>query len=285
MIALTTPTGTNGSKVLRNLVEAGTSVRVLARSRSRLPEDLVSKIEVVEGSLDEPGDLDRLFAGAEAAFWCQPDANTASDYLAAYDELAGKGRDALGRAGVARVVAISAAGEPSERPAGPITGLHRMEKTIAESGAACRFLRCGSFMDNLLWQWDSIVEQGVFVYPMDGDVRAPHVSAADIARVAAQWLSRPDWSGCEAIQVAGPEDLSYNEMAAILSRELDRSVVFENMEPAAYRDVLVSLGTSAAAAKGLTDMFAYLEGGYQIPPEATRASTPTTLVDWLRREG
>lgn len=286
MIALTTPTGTIGSKVLRRLTSTSASVRVrvLVRDRGRLPEHVAGSVEIVEGSLHAPADLLRLAAGASALFWCQPDAVAAEDYYAAYDALAEKGRAAIRESGVPRVVAISAAGGTPARPAGPITALHRMEKILASSGAACRFLRCGSFLDNLLWQWDSIIDKGVFTYAMDGHVRGPQVCAADIARVAAEGLQRSDWAGVEALQLLGPGDLSYHEMAEILTRELKRPVVYEEMEAGPYREILMSLGSTPSAARALTDMFAWLENGYHVPPGAPRADTPTTLATWLQRD-
>lgn len=286
MIALTTPTGTTGSKTLSNLLDSTNErIRVLVRDRGRLSAAILDRIDVVEGSLDEPGDLRRLLDGARTVFWCQPDPHTAPDYLRAYEALSQRGCAAVREAGVPRVVAISVAGDKPDRPAGPISGLHRMEEVFRESGAACRFLRCGSFFENFLWQWPSITEQGVFVYPIEADVKGPQVAAVDIARVAAEWLSREDWEGVESLQLAGPEALSYGEMAEILSRELGRDVRYERMEPAAYCDVLVSMGSSPEAAQGLVDMFLFLESGYRVPPGAVIAETPTPFAQWLRRDG
>jgi uncharacterized protein YbjT (DUF2867 family) len=286
MIALTTPTGTIGSKTLGNLLASTNEpIRVLVRDRGRLPSGILERVEIVEGSLDEPGDLRRLLDGARTLFWCQPDPHTAPDYLGAYEALSERGCAAVRESGVPRVVAISVAGGKPDRPAGPISGLHRMEEIFRGSGAACRFLRCGSFFDNFLWQWHSITEQGVFVYPIAADAKGPQVAAADIARVAAGWLSREDWVGVEAPQLLGPEALSYGEMAEILARQLERGVAYERMEPAAYCDVLVSMGSSPAAAQGLVDMFLFLESGYHVPPDAVIAETPTTFAQWLRRDG
>lgn len=284
LIALTTPTGTVGSKVLRQLVESKAQIRVLARDGSRIPQELAIRIEIIEGSLHEPADLDRLMNGAGALFWCQPDPSTAPDYLGAYRELAGKGRDAIRNSGVARVVAICAAGQKPETPAGTVDGLYSIEEMLSQSGAACRFLRCGSFMDNLLWQWETILETGSFFYCMDGAKRHPHVATVDVARVAAEWLLRSDWQGVEPVQVPGPELLSYQDIAEILSRELERPIVYGRMDQQEYRELMLSMGASASAADGLVGMFAYLENDLSIPEGHLRADTPTTLTQWLQRD-
>ncbi len=285
MITLTTPTGTIGSKLLQIVLATGSMpLRVIARDPSRLPEDVAARVEIITGSMDDPATLSHAFSGASAVFWCQPDTFGAEDYVAAYESLAGKAADAIRDAGVPRVVAISAAGETPDKPAGPISALHRIEAVLAPSGAACRFLRCGSFFENLLWQWDKIVDAGFFTYPMDGDVAGPQVATADIATVAAEWLVRPDWTGVSPLQVLGPEDLSYQTMAEILMLELRRRVRYERAEPEAYREALLAQGFSASAAQGHFDMFAFVENGYRVDPATPRAETPTTFAAWLNRE-
>lgn len=283
MVTITTPTGKIGAGVLRELLARDVSpLRVLVRDRRTLPAVEQDRLAIVEGDLRRPDTLRRAFDGATALFWCQPDCPDAVDYVGAYEELAISARDAIRACGVSRVVAISAAGLPGDRPAGPITALHRMESRLGESGAACRFLRCGSFYENLLWQWDSISTQGVFSYCIPGDRPGPQLATADIATVAARLLATPGWDGRQAIPLLGPEDLSYNDMAAELTRELSRPVRYEAMPPGAYADLLVSMGQSEDAARGLVNMFEYLAHGYQTDAAADRSLTPTTLAQWIR---
>jgi uncharacterized protein YbjT (DUF2867 family) len=281
MIVITTPTGNIGSKVLRNLVEAKQSpLRVVARTPEKLPRDI--RAEVVEGSMEEPGVLRKAFRGAEAVFWCQPDAPRAEDYLGAYEALAEVGAAALAAERVARVVAISATGAMPVRPAGPITALRRMEAILARSGAACRFLRCGSFFENVLWQWEPILHEGRFVYPMAGNIPGPQVATRDIASVAARLLAQRDWQGSAAVDLAGPEELTYDRMAEELSRHLGRPVRYEAMPADAYREMLISFGQSPSAAQALVDMFAFLADGYVRDPKVDRSLTPTTFREWVR---
>lgn len=284
MIALTTPTGNIGSKVLAKLLQADAPrIRVLARHPDKLPACARVKAEIVQGSMHDSSALRRLMEGADAVFWCQPDTPSALDYIAAYEELARLGAEAICASGVSRVVAVSAAGEPGDIPAGPITALHRMENILAETGAAMRFLRCGSFFENLLWQWDQMMEHGSFTYPAPGNVPGPQVATADIARVATDWLNSEAWSGRECVSLTGPEDLTYDGMAAALSQALGRTVRYEATLPEDYRKAMISLGHSASAVEALIDMFRYLAENYETPANVDRTLTPTTLADWLKR--
>ncbi len=285
MIAITTPTGNIGSKILNRLVESNAPAgRLLARNPAKLPPEALGRFEIVEGSMDDPAALRRLMDGVDTLFWCQPDAPAAPDYVGAYEELARLGAEAIHNAGISRVVAISAAGEPGDTPAGPITALHRMEEILAGIGAAVRFLRCGSFFENLLWQWDQILEEGRFTYPAPGDAPGPQVATADIANVASDLLLSTDWTGQESIPLLGPRDLSFDEMAAILSDALGRSIRYQPSSASSYIAALQKLGQSKSAAQGLVDMFAFLCGTYRSPNDADHSLTPTTFSQWLKRE-
>ncbi|MCW5966510.1 MAG: NAD(P)H-binding protein [Bryobacterales bacterium] len=283
MIVITTPTGKIGAQVLRELLAKDISpLRVLVRDARKLSEAVRARVETVEGDLHQPASLSKAFGGASTLFWCQPDCPDAPDYVGAYEALATTARDAIRASGVSRVVAISAAGSPGNRPAGPITALHRMEAALRESGAACRFLRGGSFYENLLWQWESILHEGVFVYSMPGDTPTPQVATKDIAAVAARWLADADWVGSEAVSLLGPRDLSFNAVATELTQALGRPVRYEAMSPHSYRDILMSMGQSEDAAQGLVDMFEYLAVAYHPDERDDRALTPTTLAQWIQ---
>jgi uncharacterized protein YbjT (DUF2867 family) len=61
MILVTTPTGNTGSALLHELVASNEQVRVLVRNPAKLPSELRSRIEVVQGSQRH---------GLEQGVWC-----------------------------------------------------------------------------------------------------------------------------------------------------------------------------------------------------------------------
>lgn len=285
MIVITTPTGNIGSKVLRRVLQhpgLAEPVRVIARDSAKLPPDAASRVQVVQGSTDDPAVLREALQDADALFWCQPDTMTAENYLQAYDDWSHTALAAIDAAGVPQVVAISAAGDPPTGPAGPISALHRLEHIISRSRAACRFLRCGSFFTNILWQWESITQRGVFCYSMPGDVPGPHVAPDDIARVSAGLLLDRRWDGKRSLPLPGPQDLSYNEMAEELARQLGRPVRYEELDGRTFRDLSIRSGLSPSAAQGLVDMFSHLATDYSTDLRSDRSLTPTTFAQWLR---
>lgn len=285
MIVLTTPTGNIGSKVLTHLLNEASAIpalRLIARDPAKLPSRLPASVQIMQGNTSDPALLRRALEGAATLFWCQPDTPAASDYFQAYENCSRAALEAVTAAGIKRIVAISAAGDDAPPPSGPVSALRAMERMLAESGASCRFLRCGSFYSNLLWQWESITREGVFAYSMPGHIAGPHVAPNDIARVAARLLEDGAWQGNESPPLCGPRNLSYDDMATDLSHHLGRRVRYQSVPAPAYRNHCVQTGLSTSAAQALTDMFDYLASGYQDDPRTDRSLTPTTFSEWLR---
>lgn len=287
MILVTTPTGNIGSKVLQLLLADGShQLRIIARDPQKLSPEMRTRVEIIVGAHDDPTTLDLALKDVDSALWCQPDSTTTGDYQGFYTRFAQAGRDAFRRAGTPRIVAISSAGRDSLKNAGPISALHRMEDILSESGAALRFLRCGSFLENLLWQADSLRDQGEFYYPLPGYLGQPMVATQDIADAAIPWLTQDDWSGIEGQSVLGPEDLPYNEIARIMSRDLQRSIRYIEVERQSYGRSLIKNGFSPSAAQALVEMFQAIEQGASAQAEERSRynSTPTTLEYWARQE-
>src|SRR5580692_9280308 len=102
-----------------------------------------------------------------------------------------------------------------------------------------------------------------------------------IAAAASRLLLNARWSGAEEVPLLGPEDLSFNDMAEIMSQVLGKDVRFQQITFEAYKDRFVRLGMSDAMAQGYADMaWAKNEGldnGVQRTPEN---STPTSFRQW-----
>jgi uncharacterized protein YbjT (DUF2867 family) len=285
-ILVTTPTGNIGRKVLNELLAPEFSVRVITRDPARLPETTREQVEIVRGSTDDPAALRSALGGVEAVFWCVPrELMHETDVRGHYERFAWSGCEAIRDAGTPRVVTISAGGKGLARNAGPLTGLHTMEDILNGSGAAIRHLRCGSFMENLLWEARTIAERGIISYPMAGHIPLPMVAVNDIADIALRWLVRRDWMGIRGIAVHGPEDLTYGQAAAVLERILERPVRYQEASANDYVRSLVGHGASAEYARSLAEMFTELAAGIARAETRTHESTtPMTLAAWAASE-
>jgi uncharacterized protein YbjT (DUF2867 family) len=283
LIVITAPTANIGRQVLASVIEGTEPVRVIVRDRSHLPTHIHDRVEVVEGSHRDNGVVDRAFAGADAVFWLVPPDPKAISVESAYVDFTRPACDAIKSHGVKRVVAITALGRgtPLARHAGYVTGSFAMDDLIASTGVAFRAVANPSFMDNTLRQVPSIKSKGMFFSPIDGDLKMPVCATRDIASVAAKLLLDPSWTGQDYVAVLGPEHLSFNDMARIMSDVLGRPVAYQQISFDAYKSRFVSFGMSDAMAQGMTDMAAAKnEGLDNAEPRTPDNTTPTSFQQW-----
>ena len=283
MIVITTPSGRLGRQVLERLLESSEELRVVARHPSALSAEIRERVEVVEGSHGDPAVVDTAFAGAEAVFWLTPPNPQAPSVEAAYVDFTRPAVEAFRTHDVKRVVGITALGRGTRwvERAGFVTGSLAMDDLIAASGVAYRALANPSFMDNIARQARAIAEQGMFFGPIDPDRRMPSVATSDIASTAARLLLDHGWSGFEEVPLLGPEDLSFNDMARIISEVVAKEVRYQQTSFAAYKERFLGFGMSEAMAQGQTDMARAKNEGMDNAVRRTSAnSTPTSFRQW-----
>jgi uncharacterized protein YbjT (DUF2867 family) len=281
MIVVTTPTGQIGSQVLANLLDRGAPVRVIVRDPSRLPSDTRQRVEVVQGSHGDADVVNQAFAGADAVFWLAPPAPRAESLEAIYVDFSRPACEAFRSQGVRRVVGVSALGRGVAGHAGLVSASLAMDDLIASTGVSYRALTLPSFMDNLLRQVEPIKHQGVFFSPVSGDRKVPTCATRDIADVAARWLLDPSWTGHGEVPVLGPEDLSFNDMARIMSEVLGKPVRFQQVPFAAFKAGLIERGMSEAMAQGMVDMMMAKDAGLDnAEPRTPENTTPTHFRQW-----
>jgi uncharacterized protein YbjT (DUF2867 family) len=283
MIVITTPAGQIGRQVLGNLLESGEQLRVIVPDPSQLPAQVREDLDIVEGSHGDAAVADKAFAGADAVFWLVPLDPRAPSVDAAFAGFTRPAAEAFTRHGVGRVVGVSMLGRgtPWAAQAGFATGSLAMDDLIAASGVAYRALTNPYFIEDTVRQAESIKNQGVFSYPIAGDRKRPTVATRDIAAAASRLLLDARWSGAGEVPLLGPEDLSYNDMAEIISQVLGQDVRFQQITFEAYKDRFIRLGMSDAMAQGYTDMAwaknQGLDNGVQRTPQN---STPTSFRQW-----
>lgn len=283
MIVVTTPTGNIGRQVLAHLLDAGAPVRVIARHPEALPAEVRARVEIVAGSHSQPEIVDAAFAGAESVFWLVPADPGAASAEAAYVDFARPACAALRRCGVHRVVGISALGRGWPTDTGHVAATLKMDDAIAATGVAYRALACASLMENMLRQKESIRDTGRFFWPTPADFRAPMVATRDVAALAARLLLAPDWTGVESLPLLGPEDISFGEMAAILSQTLGRPVQFQEISMGTLRGLMLDRGASAGMADAMVRMLTAKTAGLDhLVPRPQPCLTPTDFRTWCR---
>ncbi|MFD5799897.1 NAD(P)H-binding protein [Streptomyces sp. NPDC127020] len=286
MIVITAPTGNIGRHLVSLLLESaparGEELRVIVRDPARLPDAVRERIEVVTGSHGDPAVVDRAFAGADAVFWLvPPDASRTPED--AYRGFTRPAANALAVHGVGHVVGVSALGRgtPVAGRAGLVTASLAMDDLIAGTGVAYRALANPSFFENVLEEAGSIRENGVFSDLVDADRKAPMVAVADIAAAAAGLLLDRSWTDTGSVPVLGPQDLSPNDLARIMTERLGLPVRYERQAPDEVRTTLVGYGLDPDFVQGIVDMKRAKDDGLDAGVTRTPdTASPTSFEEW-----
>lgn len=273
MIVITAPTSQIGRQVVNTLIEADAPLRLIVRDADKLPEHVRDRAEIVLGSHGDASVVDRAFEGADAVFWLAPPA-WAQSLKDAYLAFTQPAAETIRRHSVPRVLSITAIGRGTEWQdrAGPVTASIGMDDLLMATGAAFRALAMPSFMENTARQVGVMKEKGMFFGPIASDRKLPFTATRDMAAAAARLLADQSWSGQREVPVLGPEDLSFDDQAAIISEVTGHPVRYQQISYDQFKQQFLARGTSESVAQGYVDMYRAKEQGI----DNTVARTPET---------
>ncbi|MFI5824282.1 NAD(P)H-binding protein [Streptomyces rishiriensis] len=285
MIVVTTPTGQIGREVLSRLLDAdhgGAPVRVIVRDPARLSPRDRERVEVVAGSHADPAVLKEACEGADRIFWLVPPTPGTGDVEGHFRAFTEPLCDVIGARGVERVVAVSTLGRGVARNAGPISASLAMDEAIAATGAHYRALCPPALMENLLRQTAEIRDEGVWTVALARDRVLRTCAVRDIAAEAARLLLDPSWTGYRDVALAGPDDLTPEGMARVLTEVLERSVRVRQITSAEQKAMMTGQGASEAWARSVADMTdaQNTQGFYGAAQPSTPDTTPTGFRQW-----
>lgn len=285
-VALATPTGHVGSAVADFLLEhhGDVTVKLLGRRANTLTRFVQRGAETAIGSLDDVDFLVRATRDVDSLLWVTPPGYGSDDLRAFQNRLGQTAATAIRTNWIPRVVNLSSIGAQWGSGVGPIGGLHDVEGLLDEAATNIVHLRPGFFFENLLWQQDSIRKWGRISLPISGSRRYPMIATRDIGRVAAQRLISSSWTGHSISELHGPTDLTFDEVAQILTDLLGRKVVFVRCSREEAFQVIMASGVSENATNLMLEMYEAVETGRLQPIQARTAetTTSTTLREFVR---
>jgi uncharacterized protein YbjT (DUF2867 family) len=113
-------------------------------------------------------------------------------------------------------------------------------------------------MQNVLAQWEHVLEQGVYSVPYAVDTRLGMADLEDVAQAAAIVLTEAGHEGA-TYELAGAEALTQIEVAAILSQQLGRPVRAEAVPLGTWEKRARESGLGEYQVRTLLKMFRYYE--------------------------
>ncbi|WP_436533892.1 NAD(P)H-binding protein [Actinoplanes sp. HUAS TT8] len=272
-ITVTTPTGNVGSRVTQLLIQAGIRPHLLVRDPAKLAPHIRAAAHIHTGDLRDPDFLRTATTGTDALFWATPENFGADDPLAEMATIVDAGTAAVRANHIPRTVLISSIGAELGHGAGLIDGLARSEHEFTATGTQVLTLRCGYYFTNLLAGTEEL-RTGHLSTNAPPDHPTPWVDPRDIGDIAATRLLNPHTStGIQAVH--GPADLTWTEVAAILSVTLH--IVPDDTVTARLRQA----GLTPKAAAAVLAMTTGLRHGFTpAQPRTPLTTTPTTLKSW-----
>jgi uncharacterized protein YbjT (DUF2867 family) len=243
-VLITGATGTVGSALVKELLKKE-EVVVLAGSRNPKKSEETEFLKPVYFDFSDPQSFSSATEGVEAVFLLGP------PLVLNLDELLQPFIDHLGTMDQIHVVYLSALAMDKipEMPfhTNAIAALYK-------AGIRPTVVKPTFFAQNFLsYERDNILNRKLVFAPA-GKGKAAFISAADIAAAAAVLLSDKNFAGQE-FELTGPELLSYQEVANLLSEILGEPIVYPEPDPQTYAQVLQEAGAPPFVATYMNQVY------------------------------
>jgi uncharacterized protein YbjT (DUF2867 family) len=259
MILVTGGTGKIGRELVRELKARKTSFKVMVRAKEAISEFASRGITAVLGDFGRPDSFPGALSGIRTVFLL----TTPNPEAVATEQ---RFLTACKSSGVERIVRVSVQGANPWAASCLLRSHGRCESQLEVSGLRWTLLRPTIFMQNLAPAMGPSVAKESTLYAPAGHARMPWVDTRDIASVAAKVLTSEGHDGL-VYELTGPETHSYEDIAGILSEQLNRHVTYVNVPDGAARQAMVDMGMSPWLAEGMITLY-----------HVFRVNTATSLV-------
>ena len=235
-VLITGSTGATGGFAIDALVKMPVQVRALVRKDDERAARLREiGVETRVGDLLEIDQVRSAMEGVTAAYFVYPllpGLITATAYFA----------QAAAEAGLKSIVNMSQISARRDSRSHQARDHWISERVFDWSGLAVTHLRPTFFAQWLTRgkQVKTIAEESYFRLPFGTGRHAP-IAAEDQGRVIAAILSNPAPHAGKTYELCGPVEMDYHGVAAAMSEELGRTIVYQPMEIPDYRRQLEAL--------------------------------------------
>jgi NAD(P)H dehydrogenase (quinone) len=246
MYAITGATGQLGRLVIDVLLKTVPAYRIVAGVRNPAKaRDLADRGVIVrEADYDRPDTLPTALAGVDKLLLIS--STDVSGRLPKHRAVI----EAAQRAGVS-LIAYTSMLHADTSPARLAVEHRQTEEVIATSGLPAVILRNGWYTENHLLALPAALEHGAFVGAA-GVGRFSSAARKDYAEAAAVALTADGHAG-KTYELAADQAFTLAELAAEVSRQSGKSVVYSDLSQAAFEGVLTGAGLSADLAALLAD--------------------------------
>lgn len=261
LFAVAGVTGNTGSAAAATLLERGARVRALVRTEEKGRPWKDRGAEVVVTDVTDTDSLAAALSGTDGAYLLMPPATQVDDFIEHRREVVRTARAAIEKSNVPHVVYLSSIGAQQPEGTGVIRSAFIAEQELESVDADTTFLRPAYFIENWAAVLSTATSDGVLPTMWSpADQKIPQVATLDIGRVAAEALLDGPGGNAQRVELAGPEDLSAEDVAAILADLLGREIGV-TVVPAQAQVEMFKAFASQSAAEAYYEMFRGMETG------------------------
>ena len=280
-ILITGASGKTGRRVVEAIARRGANVRAwCARPEAEAELLQAGATEIVLGDLTNPDAMDRAIAGAGQVLHICPPMHPQEDRIAMTLV------DLARQQGVERFILHSAL-HPLLADVPHHARKLEAERALIDSGQPYTILQPSRYMQHLVPIWKQMLATGVHSMPFSTHAKFSVVDLADLAEAAARIATEPGHEGA-TYQLAGPQALSQDDMADILTGLLGRPIRAAAKPMDEVRQEMAAAGMPAERIDTMGRMNAHYDAhGLVGNPNVLRwilGREPATFADFVRRE-
>ena len=210
-------TGYIGRRLVSELVEAGHRVRALARTPSKLANEVwADRVEIVAGDVLDPDSLDRAFTGVGGAYYLVHSIGGSDDWEARDRQAAANFRDAASRAGARQIIYLGGLGDDAGATLSDhLRSRHEVGKVLASGPVPTTELRAavvigsGSASFEMLRHLVEVLP--AMITPRWVETRCQPIAVRDVLAYLIGVLDEPAALD-RVFEIGGPDVLTYREM-------------------------------------------------------------------------
>ncbi|WP_425145721.1 SDR family oxidoreductase [Deinococcus sp.] len=253
MIGITGATGHLGHLTIQALLDGGTpasEIVAIVRSPEKAADLAAKGVQVRHGDYAQPSTLSAALEGLDKLLLIS--SNDAADRLTPHLHVV----EAARQAGV-KLLTYTSILRADSSPLVLATDHKATEEAIRAAGLPFVFLRNGWYLEN--YNLPQAVQVGA-IAGSAGEGRVSAASRADYAAAAAAVLTQPGQEN-KIYELGGDESFTLGELAAEVSAQSGKAVVYQNLPQEAYAGMLKGFGLPAPLAEMLADSDVWLEKG------------------------
>jgi len=247
MYAITGITGHVGGAAGSALIKQNLPVKAVVRNPAKGVEWQEKGAVVALAELHDALALEKAFSGADGVFIMTPPLFDSENPLKDHDLMLQALCAALIKAQPKKIVYLSSIGAQHSNGTGAIKKLYNMEKVFNKLSIPTVSIRAAWFMENFFGFIAGAKESGKlqsFLNPTDMVI--PMIASCDIGRLVADLLIQ-EWGGHRIIELEGPCRYSVDDVALIMTYQLQRNVYASAIAENEFANTYQSFGFTKSA--------------------------------------